>query len=404
LTPSEQAPRIYPNLIGGVTEALTETFSSLTPADRVLEKHFKQRREWGSRDRAFVAHTFYEVIRWYRLLYEVLGHEPQQEEDWQDLIGVWMSLQGRKDVSLVSRRLPPQAELLKRAEALSAQRAIRESLPDWLDALASGELGAAWDEALPALNQPAPLILRANRLKITPEELAERLKAEEIEAEALAQDALRVPEKRNLFRSEAFQQGLFEVQDYASQQVARMLDVAPGMRVVDACAGAGGKTLHLAALMQNKGRILAMDREDYKLEELRRRARRAGAHIVETRTIASSKTVKRLAESADRVLLDAPCSGLGVLRRNPDAKWKLSAEFLDRVRQWQRDILFQYSRMCKPGGKLVYATCSLLPSENEAQVAAFLEHSAGAFTLREEQRIWPQEGYDGFYIALMERS
>lgn len=175
------------------------------------------------------------------------------------------------------------------------------------------------------------------------------------------------------------------------------------MRVIDACAGGGGKSLHLAALMQDKGRIISMDTEGWKLQELRRRARRAGTSIIETRTIDSSKVVKRLEGTADRVLLDVPCSGLGVLRRNPDAKWKLNPDFLENVRKTQAEIIASYSRMCKPGGKLVYATCSILPSENQEQIQKFLSAKSQDFQLVQEKIISPIEGFDGFYMALLEK-
>lgn len=189
----------------------------------------------------------------------------------------------------------------------------------------------------------------------------------------------------------AFKQGLFEVHDAASQMVAPLLEVAPGMRVIDGCAGAGGKTLHIAALMQNKGKILALDVHDWKLAELRKRAARAGVDIAETRTIESSKTIKRLAGHADRLLLDVPCSGPGVLRRNPDAKWKLSEKEIDRLAAEQQDLLIRYSNMVKPGGKLVYATCSILPSANEKQIQRFLETQGTEWELEQELKLDPAE-------------
>jgi len=175
------------------------------------------------------------------------------------------------------------------------------------------------------------------------------------------------------------------------------------MRVVDACAGGGGKTLHLAALMQNKGRIIAMDTEDWKLEELKKRARRAGAGNIETRLIDSSKVIKRQENSADRLLLDVPCSGLGVIKRNPDAKWKLSLEFIHQVKELQQKILSDYTVTLKSGGQMVYSTCSLLPSENEEQVKKFLEIQNGKFILEKEHRTYPSEGFDGFYMALLKK-
>jgi 16S rRNA (cytosine967-C5)-methyltransferase len=187
--------------------------------------------------------------------------------------------------------------------------------------------------------------------------------------------------------------------------VAQFLDVKPGMKVVDACAGAGGKTLHLAALMENKGQIIAMDIYANKLKELKRRAKRAGAHNIEMRVIDSTKPIKKLYDKADRVLIDAPCSGLGVLRRNPDAKWKLQPEFIEKIKNTQSEILASYSRMVKPGGQLVYATCSILPSENQEQVEKFLTSDLGKeFTFVKEKKILSHEsGFDGFYMALIQR-
>jgi 16S rRNA (cytosine967-C5)-methyltransferase len=208
-----------------------------------------------------------------------------------------------------------------------------------------------------------------------------------------------------VFTTDAFKEGLFEVQDASSQLVAEFLDVKPGQRVIDTCAGAGGKTLHLAALMENKGQLIALDIYARKLTELKRRAKRAGAHNVETREIDSTKVIKKLHNSADRVLIDAPCTGLGVLRRNPDAKWKMQPDFLEKVIATQKQILSDYSKMVKPEGKLVYATCSILPQENKEQVKTFLESEEGKdFILIRDKNIYASvEGFDGFYMALLQR-
>jgi 16S rRNA (cytosine967-C5)-methyltransferase len=207
----------------------------------------------------------------------------------------------------------------------------------------------------------------------------------------------------NIFRLDAFKNGWIEIQDASSQLVAPFLDVKPGMRVIDACAGAGGKTLHIAALMKNKGKIIALDTEEWKLKELRKRASRNNIDIIETKIIDSNKVIKRHKETADRLLLDVPCSGLGVLKRNPDAKWKLSPEFIEDVKKKQQEIISNYSEMLKPGGKMVYATCSILPSENQLQVKAFLKDNTN-FSLLEEKIILPSiSGFDGFYMALIEK-
>jgi 16S rRNA (cytosine967-C5)-methyltransferase len=283
---------------------------------------------------------------------------------------------------------------------------IRLSIPDWLDARCAKELGDAWPAIRETLNHPAEVYLRTNTLKTDRRSLKERLGQDGFITEALKPipTALVMQQRYNVFAMAAFKEGLFEVQDASSQLVAPFVQPEPGMKVIDACAGAGGKTLHLGALMQNKGRILALDVHDWKLKELRKRCGRAGVDVVETRLIDGSKSIKRLANYADRVLLDVPCSGLGVLRRNPDAKWKLSEVEIDRLIIEQQDILTRYSTMVKPGGKLVYATCSILPSENELQVQKFLATHGEEWTLEEEMKINPAEsGHDGFYGARLVR-
>lgn len=175
--------------------------------------------------------------------------------------------------------------------------------------------------------------------------------------------------------------------------------------MVDACAGAGGKTLHLAAQMQNKGQLIALDIYESKLKKLKKRARRNGVHNMETRVIDSNKVIKKLHNSADRLLLDAPCSGLGVIKRNPDSKWKLEPEFVERIMGVQQDILQNYSKMVKKGGQMVYATCSILPQENSEQIKTFLESENGKdFEFVKEQNIFASEtGFDGFYMALLKK-
>ncbi|MDP4600856.1 MAG: methyltransferase domain-containing protein, partial [Polaribacter sp.] len=302
----------------------------------------------------------------------------------------------------------PLRRIKGRFDELSRIRKYRESIPDWVDELGIQELGEElWTKEIAALNQQAEVVLRTNTLNTTKEMLQRKLKKEDIETESIPYhpDALKLVERANVFTTEAFHEGLFEVQDASSQLVAAYLDVAPGMKVVDACAGAGGKTLHLAALMQNKGQIIAMDIYESKLKKLKIRARRNKAHNIDLRVIDSTKVIKKLHEKADRVLIDAPCSGLGVLKRNPDSKWKLQPEFIDEIKKTQQEVLQNYSKMVKPGGKMVYATCSILPSENRQQVDLFLTSEAGKnFTFVKENKIFAHEsGFDGFYMALLEK-
>jgi 16S rRNA (cytosine967-C5)-methyltransferase len=255
------------------------------------------------------------------------------------------------------------------------------------------------------LNKTAKVILRCNIEKISREDLQITLNAEGIQTrrldESLFPEALELVERANVFRTKAFEQGFFEVQDASSQRVAQMLDPQPGERIIDACAGAGGKSLHLAARMKNKGKIISMDIFERKLLELKKRARRSGTSLIEPRWIENTKTIKRLESSADALLLDVPCSGLGVLKRNPDSKWKMSAEKIQNLRQTQQEILQNYTRMVKPGGRCVYATCSVLPSENQQQVEVFLKNNPSWKQVREEIILPQTHGYDGFYITLL---
>ncbi|WP_337043041.1 RsmB/NOP family class I SAM-dependent RNA methyltransferase [Emticicia sp. 17c] len=394
-------------LVEAIVYALQQIFIENRQADKVIEYVLKSNKKWGSRDRAFIAENTYEIVRWWRLLKfvtQLSGITVTEPDQFWQLFAAWRVLQGDKLPDWQEFGHINAKQISARLQEAQQIRKIKESVPDWLDTLGEQELGNHWNAELQAMNKQAPVVLRANTLKTTVTDLRKKLHEIGIETDTLAQvnEALVLQKRANVFATEAFKGGLFEVQDAGSQLIAPLLDVQPGMRVIDACAGAGGKTLHLATLMQNKGRIIALDVEDYKLQELQRRARRNGIGNVETKLI-ETKTIKRLRESADRLLLDVPCSGLGVLRRNPDAKWKLKPEFLETIRKTQSEIITNYSKMLKHGGKMVYATCSILPSESETQVQAFLAQNP-EYTLLKELRTSPaQDGFDGFYMALIER-
>jgi 16S rRNA (cytosine967-C5)-methyltransferase len=395
--------KLHANLVRAVADTLQRIFGQEQYADKAIEKTLSSNPSWGARDRAFIAETTYNIVRNWRLL-TFTADLPFRTEEFWTVIAAYLVL---REVELPNWTefdgIRPKKIIDRYQEAFQIRK-IRESVPDWLDERGEKELGDNWEPILAALNETAEVVLRANRLKIKAEELKQRLENEGIASHLLDGDALVLNERKNVFRTQLFKDGLFEVQDYSSQQVAQVLDTKAGMRVVDACAGAGGKSLHLAALMGNKGKIVSLDTEAWKLDELRLRARRAGAGIIETRLIESRKTIKRLYHSADRLLLDVPCSGLGVLRRNPDAKWKLQNDFIEKVQKIQSEILEQYSPICKVGGKIVYATCSILPSENQEQIRNFLEKQASNYQLLEEKAILPQDkGFDGFYMAVLER-
>ena len=401
--------RLHRNLCFAVIDGLIQIFNEGQYADKVIQQLLKRDKRWGSRDRGFVAETTYEIVRWKRLYSEIANiKEPFSRDDSWRLFAVWATLKGIKLPDWKYFENTPTRKIKGRFDELSKIRKFRESVPDWIDELGVKELGEnKWTKELAAQNLQADVILRVNTLKTNKKDLQLKLQSEDIETEFLPNhpSALKLVERANVFKTEAFKDGWFEVQDASSQLVADFLDVKPGMKVVDTCAGAGGKTLHLASLMKNKGQIIAMDIYESKLKKLKIRARRNGVHNIEMKVIDSTKPIKKLYNKADRILIDAPCSGLGVLRRNPDAKWKLEPEFIDNIKQTQQEILQQYSRMLKSGGKMVYATCSVLPSENRNQVDEFLASESGKdFTFVKDNNVFAHEsGYDGFYMALLER-
>lgn len=399
--------RLHRTLVLATIDALNYIFNDGLMASKVVETTLKRDKRWGSHDRKFIAETIYEIVRWRRLYSEIAGTKEHFTKDnlWR-IFTVWAILKGYKLPDWKQFLGAPERRYKGGFAEAQNTRKIRESIPDWLDELGVKELGAKWDAELKALNQPAQVVLRVNTLKTTKIALKKQLASEGIETKLLLNypDALALNERQNVFISDAFKNGFFEVQDANSQKVAAFLNAKPGMRVIDACAGAGGKTLHLASIMENKGQLIALDIYKNKLSELKRRAKRDGAFNIEPRPIDSNKVIKKLHNSADRVLLDSPCSGLGVLKRNPDAKWKLQPEFLAKIRATQQEILENYSKMLKVKGQLVYATCSILPSENKQQVETFLKNNDNFMLLKEDHLSPHKTGFDGFYMALMERT
>ena len=401
--------RLHRNLVFTTIDSLMAIFNEGEYADKVVARALKKDKRWGSHDRKFVAETIYEIVRWKRLYAEIAEvKEPFDRDKIWRIFAVWAVLRGYTLPDWKYFEDTPVRRIKGKFDELTKTRKFRESIPDWMDELGVKELGEEiWTKELAAQNEQAKVILRVNRLKTTKEKLRAMLMDLNIETEFHNDypDALILTERANVFLTDAFKDGLFEVQDASSQLVAYFLDVKPGMRVVDTCAGAGGKTLHLASLMENKGQLIAMDLYESKLKQLKIRAKRNGAFNIEPRVIESTKTIKKLHEKADRVLIDAPCSGLGVLKRNPDSKWKLQPEFIENIKKIQAEVLENYSKIVKPGGKLVYATCSVLPSENQEQIKHFLSTEIGKeFTFVQDRKVLAHEsGFDGFYMALLER-
>ncbi|NQV77378.1 MAG: methyltransferase domain-containing protein [Lutibacter sp.] len=399
--------RLHRNLVYTVIASMRLVFNDGEYADKVVEKALKKDKRWGARDRKFVAETIYEMVRWKRLYNEIAGTKEHytNENVWKNF-AVFAILKGYKLPEWNQLQGVPERRIKGKFDELQKQRVFKESIPDWLDELAVKELGEKqWTKEIEALNKQADVILRTNTLNTDKISLRKKLSEEGIETEFIPghPDALKLVERANVFVTQCFKDGLFEVQDASSQLVAEYLDVKPGMKVIDTCAGAGGKTLHLAALMENKGQLIATDIYESKLKKLKIRTRRAGVFNVTTKPIDSSKVMKKMKGTADRVLIDAPCSGIGVLRRNPDSKWKLQPEFVDNIKVTQAEILENYSQLVKVGGKLVYATCSILPSENENQVQLFLKNHPEFKFVKENKVSAHKSGFDGFYMALLEK-
>ncbi|MDM1464317.1 RsmB/NOP family class I SAM-dependent RNA methyltransferase [Myroides odoratimimus] len=401
--------RLHRNLVFTVIDSILAIFNDGEYADKMVARALKKDKRWGSADRKFVAETIYEIVRWRRIYAEIAEvKDPINRDDAWRIFAVWAVLRGYTLPDWKYFENTPARRIKGRFDELNKTRKFRESIPDWMDELGVKELGEEkWTKELAAQNKQASVILRVNTLKTTRQKLYGILMDLDIETILPEEypDALILKERANVFMTDAFKEGLFEVQDASSQLVARLLDVKPGMRVVDTCAGAGGKTLHLASLMENKGQIIAMDIYESKQKQLKIRAKRNGAFNIEYRIIEGTKTIKKLHDKADRLLIDAPCSGLGVLKRNPDSKWKLRPEFVEEIKQVQEQVLQDYSKILKAGGKMVYATCSILPSENELQIEKFLKSDAGKdFKLIEDHKILSSEsGFDGFYMALLEK-
>ncbi len=414
----------HPSQFHLAVQLLGDILGGTLPADAQMDRQFRARREMGVRDRGFVAETVYACLREKRVLEHLCAPGPAAPAD---LVAAALVLAGYSARALEelgyggdTRALVPRVRALDRA---ALPFAVRANLPDWLADSLVAQYGETEARALAeALNQPAPVDLRTNTLKATREELRARLAAEGFACDPTPWSpvGLRRAERVPLFRTAAFRDGLFEVQDEGSQLLALLLEPRRQEMVVDFCAGAGGKTLHLGALMGNTGTLYAFDTAGGRLERLKPRLARAGLDNVRAVVIAHERDdrVRRLAGKIDRVLVDAPCTGVGTLRRNPDIKWRRFD--LAAIAAEQTRILAAAAALTKPGGRLVYATCSLLREENEDVVRDFLVRHDD-FTgvpvnevlarrhvplemSDEALRLYPHRHHtDGFYAAVLDR-
>ncbi|OWW22052.1 RsmB/NOP family class I SAM-dependent RNA methyltransferase [Noviherbaspirillum denitrificans] len=415
--------RLHPAVVGHTEEALREILRFTGPADVILSRYFREHPKLGPRERGAVAEGVYAVLR-NKLSYASFaesGHGPAMRR---------LALLGLADVlgaDALAGLAAEESDWLQRIAQIDRTAlpvTLRANLPQWLfDKLVARDGEAAALQLAEALNRNAPLDLRVNVLKAKREDVVAELAKAPIVAEMTpyAPFGLRLHKKPALQNLPLFKDGAIEVQDEGSQLLAQILGAKRGEMVADFCAGAGGKTLALGAMMRNTGRLYAFDVSEKRLAKLKPRLARSGLSNVHPVVIAheNDAKIKRLAAKIDRVLVDAPCSGLGTLRRNPDMKWRQTPESIVELNAKQTSILASAARLVKPGGRLVYATCSLLDEENEAIASGFLASHAD-FTLvpmkdvLAEQKVALEMGdylklyphihqTDGFFAAVFER-
>ena len=421
--------RFTPALFNHTEALLAELLRSPFPADSVVSRYFRQHRELGHADRGFAAETVYAVLRRKRSLSARCGDDVTSR---RLLLATLACVNGmnRRELDSVLREV--EGKWLAQAKAVKLEElppAVRLDLPDWLYETLSTQFSADEVETLAmSLNQSAPLDLRVNQLKAERDSVLARLQADGIAAEACRYSPLgiRLNGKPSLARHPLFLDGSIEVQDEGSQLLGFLVQPKRGEMVADFCAGAGGKTLLLGAMMRSQGRLYAFDVAEKRLAKLKPRLARSGLSNVHPVRIESEHDIKikRLAGKLDRVLVDAPCSGLGTLRRNPDLKWRQTPDSVAELNAKQASILSAAAGLVKKGGRLVYATCSLLEAENEAIVSAFLTahpefvslsaadvlgkqgvEIGAAMSADDRLRLLPhRHGTDGFFAAVLQRT
>jgi 16S rRNA (cytosine967-C5)-methyltransferase len=418
---------MHPNaLLELATDLLHQVLQFDAPADGVVSAFFRQHRALGARERHTLAETTYRVLR-QRLLYQHLAQSGKGEMERRLAVLAWQGNEGFLRAALSE----PEQQWLEKVKAVdpgSLPEKLRHNLPEWLAEPLQAALGDEFWPLVQALSEPAALDLRVNTFKARRDEVRAALEQSGVEALPTPYSpwGLRIQGRPSLNKLDLFTQGQVEVQDEGSQLLALMTDAKRGEMVVDFCAGAGGKTLALGASMRNTGRLYAFDTSGHRLAALKPRLARSGLSNVYPVQIAHERDerIKRLSGKIDRVLVDAPCSGLGTLRRNPDMKWRQSPQTIAELKEKQARILDSAARLLKPGGRLVYATCSLLEEEDEAIAHAFTATHEGDFKpvaaaevlekghAGEPQtlirgdflRLWPhRHGTDGFFAAVWER-
>lgn len=421
-----------PNLIRQAAIVLSNLLEFSGPADAKLSEFFRNHRDLGTKERAFVAESVYGVLRRLRFLSTVTANEENDPDDARKLILAWMlRVQGmsiRELEPMLSEQQKEWAHVIKAKSTDNLPLAVQADVRDWLWDKLVAQYGEA--EALTiarSMHEQATLDLRVNTIKGSRDEVLAKFIAENTSGETnvtktpYSPIGIRMPNRMNIGRHILFTEGKIEVQDEGSQLLAHLVTAKRGMMVADLCAGAGGKTLAMGALMRNTGRLYAFDVSEKRLHNLGQRLKRSGLSNLNAQVISSETDpkLKRLNGKFDRVLVDAPCSGLGTLRRNPDIKWRQTPQDIAELNVKQSNILARAAKLTKVGGRLIYATCSLLSEENEQIAEQFLATHAdfkllNAAEILAQQQINLDTGHylkllphihhtDGFFAAVFEK-
>lgn len=395
--------KLHKPLLEIVKNGLHEIFNNGIYADKEVQHILLNNKQFGSRDRSFIAETIYDIVRWKRNYEQLMVNRKWSIGNCNNYILI--SLLNRKK-EIVNPEIFDCEFDISKPENWLINFDGRISFPEWLDKKCFDEIGEDWNSIATALNIPAKTFIRVNTLKITPENLLELLLKENIDAKITNPTALEktgfsfkncieISSKNNLKNSTFYKSGFFEFQDLGSQLIGEFCDLRPNQIVLDLCAGAGGKSLHLSAILQNKGKIYATDFKPERTKTLANRANNAGCKNIEIISFEKAMFLKNL----DVILIDAPCSGIGTIKRNPDVKWKLKNSDIENYKTIQAALLEKYKSLIHKNSKLIYATCSILPSENELQIQHFLKNNPD-FELVKEIKLSPAiYGVDGFYMA-----
>ncbi|HEX4886520.1 MAG TPA: hypothetical protein VFV37_00605 [Luteibaculaceae bacterium] len=370
----------------GIESALFSILFEGKPTDSTVKQLTASHPKWGSRDRKLVIGAVYDMVRYWLTFCAALEISSKQTASIE---------------TAVSNYLHPAPAFLHRLTDFTAAPVQQaESFPDWL----VGEMGHEANSIMRELNQPARLSIRVNTLKVTPSQVEQWFTAQGISFEKHPQHAelILLDKNTKIDQTQPYRDGWIEVQDPGSIAIGKMVNPKPGSIVFDTCAGAGGKSLLLAQMMHNQGQIICADVHQWKLDELNKRAKRAGISICSAQAIKDVSDLDRWQKSADFVLIDAPCSGTGVIKRKPETKYHLNPTRLNELIHLQSQILKSYSLLSKKGGEIVYATCSILAKENELQIEDFLK-SDHNFELVEQQTLLPSRFNDGFFMAKLKR-